>query len=158
MSDASRKRTAAVEGTERLGEAFGRALRAGDVVTLSGPLGAGKTRLVAGLARAIAPGSRVRSPSFTLVNEIPGSPWLFHLDLYRLEGERDIEGLGLEEYAERGALVVEWGERLPAAWRTEALAIAIEPGEGDARTLVATAAAGRGLELLAAWRALPEAL
>lgn len=156
MSDPTRKRTTAVEGTERLGEAFGGVLRAGDVITLSGPLGAGKTRLVAGLARAITPGSRVRSPSFTLVNEIPGSPWLFHLDLYRLEGERDIEGLGLEDYAERGALVVEWGERLPAAWRDEALAIAIEPGEGDARTLVATAQAGRGLELLAAWQSLPE--
>ena len=156
MSDASRKRTSAVEGTERLGEAFGPALRAGDVVTLSGPLGAGKTRFVAGLARALQPGSRVRSPSFTLVNEIPGSPWLFHLDLYRLEGERDVEGLGLEEYAERGALVVEWGERLPAAWRDEALAIAIEPGEGDARTLVASAQRGRGLELLAAWQTLPE--
>ena len=80
MSVVSR-RTTSVEGTERLGEAFGAALRAGDVVTLSGPLGAGKTRFVAGLARAVAPGSRVRSPSFTLVNEIPGSPWLFHLDL-----------------------------------------------------------------------------
>ena len=156
MSDASRKRTSAVEGTERLGEAFGPALRAGDVVTLSGPLGAGKTRFVAGLARALQPGSRVRSPSFTLVNEIPGSPWLFHLDLYRLEGERDVEGLGLEEYAESGALVVEWVERLPAAWRDEALAIAIEPGEGDARTLVASAQRGRGLELLAAWQTLPE--
>jgi tRNA threonylcarbamoyladenosine biosynthesis protein TsaE len=156
VSDASRKRTSAVEGTERLGEAFGPALRAGDVVTLSGPLGAGKTRFVAGLARALQPGSRVRSPSFTLVNEIPGSPWLFHLDLYRLEGERDVEGLGLEEYAESGALVVEWVERLPAAWRDEALAIAIEPGEGDARTLVASAQRGRGLELLAAWQTLPE--
>ena len=150
------KRTASVEGTERLGEAFGAALRAGDVVTLSGPLGAGKTRFVAGLARAVAPGSRVRSPSFTLVNEIPGSPWLFHLDLYRLEGERDIEGLGLEEYAERGALVVEWGERLPSAWRADALAITIEPGVDDARTLHAEAHGARGEALLAAWRALPE--
>ena len=107
-------------------------------------------------ARAVAPGSRVRSPSFTLVNEIPGSPWLFHLDLYRLEGERDIEGLGLEEYAERGALVVEWGERLPSAWRADALAITIEPGVEDARTLHAEAHGTRGEALLAAWRALPE--
>lgn len=157
MTSADRKRTGSVEGTERLGERFGRALRAGDVVTLSGPLGAGKTRLVAGLARAVAPGSRVRSPSFTLVNEIPGEPWLFHLDLYRLESARDVEGLGLEEYAERGALVVEWGERLPAAWRDDALAIAIEPGPADERVLSASASGARGAELLAAWRALPEA-
>ena len=156
MSGAAEKRTDSVEGTERLGEAFGPSLRAGDVVTLSGELGAGKTRLVSGLARAISPGSRVRSPSFTLVNEIPGTPWLFHLDLYRLERERDIEGLGLEEYAERGALVVEWGERLPNAWRADALEITITPLEGDARRLSAHAQGERGAELLAAWHALPE--
>lgn len=156
MSGPATKRTQSVEGTERLGESFGPALRAGDVVTLSGPLGAGKTRFVSGLARALSPGSRVRSPSFTLVNEIPGEPWLFHLDLYRLERERDIEGLGLEEYAERGALVVEWGERLPAAWRSDALEIVIEPGDGDARVLQARANGPRGGELLERWCALPE--
>ncbi len=157
MSGAASKQSSSVEGTERLGSAFAPALRAGDVVTLSGTLGAGKTRFVSGLARVLSPGSRVRSPSFTLVNEIPGEPWLFHLDLYRLERERDIDGLGLEEYAERGALVVEWGERLPNAWRADSLEIAIEPLEGDARALVASAHGVRGAALLAAWCALPEA-
>jgi tRNA threonylcarbamoyl adenosine modification protein YjeE len=145
-----------VEATERLGEGFAPALRPGDVVSLSGDLGAGKTRFVAGIARALCPGARVRSPSFTLVNEYAGPTPVFHLDLYRLvTGE--VDGLGLEEYAARGALVVEWGERLPGHWLDEALSIAFTGSGEDARTLSASAGRGRGLELLEAWRALPEA-
>jgi tRNA threonylcarbamoyladenosine biosynthesis protein TsaE len=98
----------------------------------------------------------VRSPSFTLVNEYHGRVTLFHLDLYRLEGA-DAEGLGLEEYAERGAIVAEWGEKLPDAFLREALRVTLSAGPGDVRTLVAEASAGRGLELLAAWTASPEA-
>lgn len=150
------KHTGSVEATVALGAAFAPALQLGDVLALRGPLGAGKTRFVAGLAQGLTPGARVRSPSFTLVNEYLGPLPLFHLDLYRLEGMRDVEGLGLEEYAERGALVVEWGERLPGAWLAEAMMIAIEPGEGDARVLRASAFAGRGKALLEAWRALTE--
>lgn len=150
------KRTGSVEATETLGLRFAPTLQVGDVIALRGPLGAGKTRFVSGLARGLSPGSRVRSPSFTLVNEYLGTMPVFHLDLYRLEGARDIEGLGLEEYAERGALVVEWGERLPGAWLTEALMIAIEPGEGDTRVLRASAFGGRGKDMLESWRGLPE--
>jgi len=151
------KTSASVEGTERLGAAFAPSLRVGDVIALSGPLGAGKTRFVAGLVHALTPGARVRSPSFTLVNEIPGALPVYHLDLYRLDAARDIESLGLEEYAEQGVLVVEWGERLPHAWLADALALKLEPGEGDAREFAAAADGERGRQLLDAWRALPEA-
>jgi tRNA threonylcarbamoyladenosine biosynthesis protein TsaE len=140
------------EATEALGEAFAPALREGDVIALEGPLGAGKTRFVAGLARGLACKARVRSPSFAIVNEYHGRLLLLHLDLYRLEG-RDLDGLGLEEYAERGALAVEWGEKLPIAWLREALILAITLSGGDERRIEATAFAGRGLELLDAWRA-----
>lgn len=166
MSSSPRKRSASVEGTERLGGALAPALRVGDVVTLSGPLGAGKTRFVSGLVHVLAPGSRVRSPSFTLVNEIAGALPVFHLDLYRLEHTRDIENLGLEDYAERGALIVEWGERLPGGWLDEALRVTIEPVETATgsdltapepeRVIAAEATHGRGRELLAAWCTLPE--
>ncbi|MEO5989006.1 MAG: tRNA (adenosine(37)-N6)-threonylcarbamoyltransferase complex ATPase subunit type 1 TsaE [Candidatus Eisenbacteria bacterium] len=156
MTGTLEKHTRSVEGTDQLGAAFAPALQLGDVVALRGPLGAGKTRFVSGMARGMSPGARVRSPSFTLVNEYLGVLPLFHLDLYRLEVTRDVEGLGLEEYAERGALVVEWGERLPVAWLAEALMIAIEPAEGDARVLRASAFGGRGKVLLEAWRTLPE--
>jgi tRNA threonylcarbamoyladenosine biosynthesis protein TsaE len=156
MTDVADKRTSSVEATERLGAAFASTLRVGDVVALSGPLGAGKTRLVSGLVHALSPGARVRSPSFTLVSEFPGEMPVFHLDLYRLEKSRDVEGLGLEDLAARGALVVEWGERLPGAWLADALHVAITPGQGDERLLTATGSGVRGHELLAAWCALAE--
>jgi tRNA threonylcarbamoyladenosine biosynthesis protein TsaE len=152
----SEKRTDSVEGTERLGAAFAPALQTGDVVALSGPLGAGKSRFVSGLVRALCPGARVRSPSFTLVNEFVGPLSVFHLDLYRLEGARDVEGLGLEDYAERGALVVEWGERLPNAWLADALHVAITPGDGDVRLLTASGSGERGEVLFEAWCAMTE--
>lgn len=156
MTDLADKRTSSVEATEALGAAFASALRPGDVVALSGPLGVGKTRLVSGLVRALSPGARVRSPSFTLVSEFVGPMSVFHLDLYRLENTRDVEGLGLEDLAARGALVVEWGERLPGAWLADALHIAITPGPGDERLLTAAGSGARGHELLAAWCALAE--
>lgn len=146
--------TRSAAATEALGEALAPALATGDVLALSGPLGAGKTRLVAGLARGLAAAARVRSPTFTLVNEYHGRVTLYHLDFYRLEAPEAAD-LGLEEYAERGALAVEWGERLPAVWRREALRVTIEPRPGETRVLRAEATAGRGLALLEAWAALP---
>lgn len=138
------------EETEAIGAALAPALTTGDVVVLRGPLGVGKTRLVAGLARGLGVG-RVRSPSFTLVHEHAGRVPLVHVDLYRID-ERDPASLGLEEALERGALVVEWGEKLPAWLRDEALEVRIEIlGEAE-RRLVADAVRGRGLALLEAWR------
>ena len=157
MSGAAERRTASVEQTERLGRAFAPALRTGDVIVLSGDLGAGKTRFVAGLARGFNPAARVRSPSFTLVNEYAGTLALFHLDLYRL-GTGEVDGLGLEEYAERGALAVEWGERLPGHWLEDALLLRFLAGDDDHRTITASlpaAGSARALELLGAWDALP---
>ena len=151
------RHTDSVEATERLGTAFAPALRVGDVLALRGDLGAGKTRFVAGIVHAFDPKARVRSPSFTLVNEYRTPVPIFHLDLYRLERPSEAEGLGLEEYTERGALIVEWGERLPSAWLAEAMMIAVTSGDSDARTFAASAFGGRGKELLEAWRALPEA-
>jgi tRNA threonylcarbamoyladenosine biosynthesis protein TsaE len=145
-------RAASVERTEALGEKLGAHLREGDIVVLTGPLGAGKTRFVAGVARGAGVGARVRSPSFTLINEYRGRVRLLHLDLYRIE-PADAGALGLEEQLERGALVAEWGEKLPAGLRREALVIAIEPLDEGTRALRAGAGEGRGLELLAAWTA-----
>jgi len=141
-----------VEETERWGAALAPGLEVGDVVTLSGPLGAGKTRLVAGIARGLEAAARVRSPSFAIINEYRGRLLLLHLDLYRLE-EHDSSGLGLEEQTERGALVVEWGEKLDPRFTDEALHVEIEPVSETQRLLHAQARHGRGVELLHAWRA-----
>lgn len=152
---AAARRTRSVEQTEALGAALARSLAPGDVIALSGELGAGKTRFVSGLVRALHPGARVRSPSFTLVNEFVGAMPVYHLDLYRL-GTGEVDGLGLEEYAAQGALVVEWGERLPSAWLADALALAFAVEDDGARAITATAEGERGRALLAAWCAIPE--
>ena len=156
MTASLTRRTASVEETERLGEALAPSLREGDVVSLSGPLGAGKTRFVAGLARGLAAGARVRSPTYTLVNEYPGRIALVHLDLYRV-APGDVEALGLDDYLEAGALVVEWGEKLPAARRADALILDFAIVSEHQRAISADASGERGAELLGAWRAVASA-
>ena len=154
--DAARRVTGSVEATEGLGESLAAGLVAGDVLVLSGPLGSGKTRFVAGLARGLGAKSRVRSPSFTLLNEYRGALVLHHLDLYRLEGP-DVDGLGLEELVDEGALAVEWGEKLPAWMREEALTLTFEILSEHERAVTASPAGERGHALLALWQRLPVA-
>jgi tRNA threonylcarbamoyladenosine biosynthesis protein TsaE len=99
--------------TEALGESWGRQARSGLVIGLSGDLGAGKTRLVKGLARGLGIRARIQSPTFALVNIYRGGRLtLFHLDLYRLETPDQIAAAGLEEYFQpAGVTVIEWADR-----------------------------------------------
>jgi len=100
--------------TESLGEQLGARISAGQVIGLSGDLGAGKTHFVRGLARGLGITARVHSPTFTLVNEYSGGRLtLFHLDLYRLETPAQIASAGIEEFlTPAGVSVIEWAERL----------------------------------------------
>lgn len=101
--------------TEAAGELFARSLAVGAVVLLSGPLGAGKTAFVRGMARGLDcnPGD-VSSPTFTILHEYKGPHvLLFHADLYRLS-TREVDELGLDDVAAEGILVVEWPDRWAA--------------------------------------------
>ena len=98
--------------TERAGVLLGERLRPGDVVLLSGELGAGKTTFVRGVAAGAGSQAPVASPTFQLVRVYPGRVQLAHVDLYRVENPAELADLGLEELAEHGAVVVEWGDRL----------------------------------------------
>ena len=91
---------------------LGERLRAGDVVLLLGELGAGKTTFVRGVAQGTGSPDPVASPTFQLVRIYPGLVQLAHVDLYRVERGSELADLGLEELAEQGAVVVEWGDRL----------------------------------------------
>jgi tRNA threonylcarbamoyladenosine biosynthesis protein TsaE len=103
--------TASVEATRELGERLGRLLEAGDVVLLSGELGAGKTVFVQGIARGLGFEGSVSSKSFVLLGEYSGRITLYHADLYRLEDPEDVLELALDEISADGVLVVEWPER-----------------------------------------------
>src|SRR5437867_6130481 len=99
------------DDTRRLGERLGRLLQHGDVVLLSGELGAGKTMFVQGIARGLGYEGGVSSKSFVLVGEYSGRLKLYHADLYRLDSPEEAQELALEEIAADGVLAVEWPER-----------------------------------------------
>ncbi|HZZ31484.1 MAG TPA: tRNA (adenosine(37)-N6)-threonylcarbamoyltransferase complex ATPase subunit type 1 TsaE [Phenylobacterium sp.] len=100
--------------TARLGGAIARALRPGEAVCLSGPLGAGKSTLARALVRALTtPTEDVPSPTFTLVQFYEGDGLkIAHFDLYRLTGPDEAYEIGLDEALDEGAAVIEWPERL----------------------------------------------
>lgn len=118
-----------------LGRRIGAAARAGDVLLLEGPLGAGKTVFVRGVAAGLGSSDDVASPTFVLVRHYRGRLTLVHADLYRLEDAAAINRLGLLELAEDGVLVVEWPERAPRLAEVAALRLALGPGTSEpART------------------------
>lgn len=99
------------EETRILGAALAPMLVPGDVVSLTGDLGAGKTVLVQGLATALGVTDRVTSPTFTILHEYAGRYAILHLDVYRLNSFQEVIDLGFEELLDPGAvLLVEWGE------------------------------------------------
>jgi tRNA threonylcarbamoyladenosine biosynthesis protein TsaE len=123
--------TGSADESLRLGAALGGAARAGDVIALTGPLGAGKTTLVQGIASGLAVAERATSPSFTLVHEHRGRVPFYHVDLYRLSPD-EAEDLGLEEIlGGEGVVAVEWAERLPDP-PTDRLEIEVSFVEQDA--------------------------
>lgn len=123
--------------TERIGEKLARKLPVPGVVLLRGELGTGKTTLTRGFARGLGleDPSLVNSPSFTLVNIYQGDCPIYHVDLYRLCGERDLYSIGLDDFLGRdGVTVVEWSERLPYPLE-QAVEIGIVDDGGDRRIL-----------------------
>lgn len=99
--------------TTALGRQIGAFLLPDDVVGLSGPLGAGKTTLVQGIAEGLEVKDYVTSPTFVIINEYQGRLPFYHIDLYRLEDVNEIEDLGIEEYFKHGGVcAIEWAEKL----------------------------------------------
>ena len=130
--------TGSEEETAAVGRKLAASLSAGDVLLLSGDLGAGKTAFVRGLAEGLGISrDEVSSPTFTLIQEYRGGRLtLFHVDLYRIEDPREFDELGLDEIAEGGVLAIEWAERLPKA-PPRAIRISIEhAGESERRVAV----------------------
>lgn len=124
--------------TETAGAALAALLRPGDIVTLEGALGAGKTTLVRGLLAALGHGGEVPSPTFAIVQPYDDLPLpLWHADLYRLQDPSELDELGLDTVLDDGALVVEWPDRAGPGAFASALALSLEEQPDGARRLTA---------------------
>ena len=137
--------------TIRIGKQMGRLLQRRDVVALVGELGAGKTQFIKGLAQGVGVGKSVyvSSPSFTLINEYKGEIPFYHIDLYRLEEEKEAEELGLEEYFHgEGITAVEWADRIPSLLPGELLCVNIHYMAKQTRSIELVAKGKRYLNLL----------
>ena len=128
--------------TRAIGASLAEWLRDGDVLLLHGDLGAGKTTLAKGVAEALGINEVVASPSFSLVNEYDTGlsasvTRLYHLDLYRLQGEDDLASIGFEDFADpvTGATIVEWPERAAATLPDRYVLIEIESLGVESRRL-----------------------
>ena len=144
------------EDTRALGARLGRRLRAGDLVVLTGDLGAGKTTFTQGLADGLGVGGPVTSPTFVIARVHPslgGGPALVHVDAYRLGSLAEVDDLDLDASLEESVTVVEWGAGLVEHLSQDRLELALlreGAGGGEQRTVVLRAVGERweGVDLL----------
>lgn len=128
------------EQTVQLGKLIGEKAMPGEVWSLSGPLGAGKTLWVKGLAEGMGVQNTVTSPTFTLQHIYQGRLSLFHFDWYRLENVREVEDLGFSEWMERGGVVaVEWGDKYPRMLPPNTIRLAFESMGPQSRRIIVEA-------------------
>lgn len=126
--------------TEAFGASLAAVVRPGDVITLTGPLGAGKTSIARGLLAALGLEGEAPSPTFAIVQ--PYAPPetrlpVMHVDLYRIEHAEELDELGLDDARGDSVLVIEWPERAPGFW-PDALALTLDFAPDGGRRLTAT--------------------
>ena len=144
-------RTESALETERVAARLAERLRAGDVVTVSGELGTGKTTFVRGACRALGVTAPVTSPTFTIGHRYAGSPDVSHLDLFRFTGLSAAEWGDLEPYFDDAIVFVEWPEAGLAALPAARVSIRLQHAGGDLRALELAAADGALLEGFVEW-------
>lgn len=131
--DETTYRSASAEETQGLGEVLGHLLRAGDVLVLTGDLGAGKTQLTKGVARGMGIEDDVTSPTFTIEMVYEGTELpLYHFDLYRLDDADQLEDTGLfDVLGGDGPCLIEWGEQFESELGDDRLDVTIERLDGE---------------------------
>ena len=143
-------RISTASAMQRLAAHLGRALQIGDVIALTGPLGAGKTTFVQGLAQGLGvPVERhVASPTFALVNEHPGRIDFVHVDFYRIRSPAELPELGIEEAYDRAATAIEWAERFPDWLPADTLHLTLDVEADGTRIVRARSSGPRSQALL----------
>lgn len=130
-------------------------LKAGDVLALAGDLGAGKTRLVGGVAAGLGLAEPATSPTFNLMLAHPGPLPLYHFDLYRLDRVAELEEIGFYETLEAdGVSIIEWGDRFPEALPADNLLVVIHREGPERRRFDLRPSGSRSSELADAWLAV----
>ncbi len=144
------------EQTKRLGMRIGALINTGDLICLTGDLGAGKTTFVQGVAQGWGSLDMVSSPTFVLVNQYrrPDGCLLHHLDAYRIDSVLEAEDLDLEQLLMTGALIVEWAERISSALPSDNLTIDLGWVADEQRSLIFTPHGARYEALLEEFRRL----
>ena len=148
--------TRAVDETRKTAAAMADLLAPGDVVSLAGDLGAGKTAFVQGAAAALGVTDPVASPTFVLVREYRGTVPLYHLDVYRLEALQEVLDLGFEDLLDpRGIVFVEWGDAIEALLPDAHLRVELRVEDDDTRRMLVH---GRGRSWAGRWERLEAVL
>ena len=143
VSSSLQIKTGSPEQTKAWASEWVRQQPAGTVIALHGDLGAGKTCLVQGLAVGLGVTGPVHSPTFTLINEYKGKLPLYHLDLYRLQGENDALDIGIEQYLESdGITAIEWADRIPKILPANTVHIQISYGDDIQSRLIQVSTSG----------------
>lgn len=128
-----------VEDTRAYGRELAQQLRAGDLVVLSGPLGAGKTALTQGIGEGLGVEGRVTSPTFVIARVHRGPLPLVHVDAYRLrDGRLDLDDLEIDASLEDSVVVVEWGEGVVERFSDSHLEVQLARHDDDSRTVTVT--------------------
>ena len=119
-------KTDSVESTIKVAKCLGQVLNPGDIVWLTGDLGAGKTAFAGGIAKQLGVSGYVTSPTFTLVNEYEGKIPIFHFDVYRIEDPEEMFEIGLEEYLySKGIILIEWADLIKTVLRQDRISVDI---------------------------------
>jgi len=119
--------TKSTEETEAIGFEFAKKLNAGDFIAMFGDLGAGKTAFIRGAASYLSPGTRIQSPTYTIMNEYPGKIPVYHFDMYRIDDEDTLYATGYYDYIHAGGICfAEWSEKIIPWLPADYLSVTIE--------------------------------
>lgn len=124
------------EDTIELGKKIGSLLKKGDVIAMQGTLAAGKTTITKGIAQALNISDPITSPTFCLISEYYGTMPLYHMDVYRLDGEEDFVNLGTDDmiYGD-GVSIIEWSEKIMNELPKKTIILKLTPEADGSRTI-----------------------